>query len=358
MDEMARRAFYTRNDRIISAIIQRSQKQCPGSLALIGVYGSFLTGAIHEKSDLDLLIVVNDERGAEVLSQCFIMDGIGFDLYCTPWNALEADAKYTHPHLLKLMNSKILYCGNEAYQERLEVLRDEARQRMAGPLSWSVYRVAQNYLTSALKALGALTILEDAAACRYHSVLLINALEDALCMLNQTYYQLGSKKRGEELASFPRLPANFMNFHRQAVEADALPEIKESSTRLVRIVSAYFEDIKAGLTKPAPTADDLRGSYEEMFSNWRNKMRRAAKENDLYLSLTSAAAFQSCLFEFSELFKLPSLDMMSRFDPKDLVKSAEAFDEVLDAYRGEYRKAGLAIQRYSDIDDFERQYNP
>ncbi|MBC8531305.1 nucleotidyltransferase domain-containing protein [Gehongia tenuis] len=358
MDEMTRRAFYARNDRIVAAIIQRAQKQCPGSLALIGVFGSFLTGAVHEKSDLDLLIVVNDERGSKALSQCFIMDGIGFDLYCTPWNALEADAKYTHPHLLKLMNSKILYCGDESYQQRLQALRDEARQRMAGALSWSVYHAAQNYLSSALKALGALTLLEDPASCRYQSVFLIHALEDALCMLNQTYYQLGTKKRSEELASFPRLPADFMNVHRRAVEADTLSEIKESSTRLARIVNAYFEDIKAGLARPAPTAGDLRGSYEEMFSNWRNKMRRAAKENDLYLSLTSAAAFQACLLEFSELFDLPSFDMMSRFESKDLIKSAEAFDAVLDAYRGEYRKAGLTVQQYTGIDDFEQQYNP
>lgn len=33
---------------------------CPGALAMIGVYGSMLTGDVHEKSDLDLLIVIND----------------------------------------------------------------------------------------------------------------------------------------------------------------------------------------------------------------------------------------------------------------------------------------------------------
>ena len=31
---------------------------CPGALAMIGVYGSMLTGDVHEKSNLDLLIVI------------------------------------------------------------------------------------------------------------------------------------------------------------------------------------------------------------------------------------------------------------------------------------------------------------
>lgn len=49
-----------RNQKIIDAVIKKSEIVCPGSLALIGVYGSFMTGDMHEKSDLDLLAVIND----------------------------------------------------------------------------------------------------------------------------------------------------------------------------------------------------------------------------------------------------------------------------------------------------------
>ena len=33
-----------RNQKIIGAVIEKAKKVCPGSLALIGIYGSFLTG--------------------------------------------------------------------------------------------------------------------------------------------------------------------------------------------------------------------------------------------------------------------------------------------------------------------------
>ena len=52
-----------RNRRIIDAVVRRAEEVCPGSLALIGVYGSFVTGRTHPWSDLDLLILINDEAG-------------------------------------------------------------------------------------------------------------------------------------------------------------------------------------------------------------------------------------------------------------------------------------------------------
>jgi predicted nucleotidyltransferase len=53
----------SRNRKIIDAVIRKEQVVCPGAVALIGVYGSFMTGDVHPLSDLNLLILINDERG-------------------------------------------------------------------------------------------------------------------------------------------------------------------------------------------------------------------------------------------------------------------------------------------------------
>lgn len=53
-----------RNKKIIDAVIEKANKVCPESLAMIGIYGSFATGDFHEKSDLDLLVLINDNNGA------------------------------------------------------------------------------------------------------------------------------------------------------------------------------------------------------------------------------------------------------------------------------------------------------
>lgn len=74
-------------------IIKKADALCPDSLDMIGVYGSVATGDKYEKSDLDLMIRINDENG-RVLADGFVIDDvdIGYDIYCTSWDVLEKDA--------------------------------------------------------------------------------------------------------------------------------------------------------------------------------------------------------------------------------------------------------------------------
>lgn len=73
-----------RNEKIINAVIEKAEKICPDSLALIGIYGSVATGDDYEKSDLDLLILIQDDNGWK-LGTGFILDDVkvGYDIYCT-----------------------------------------------------------------------------------------------------------------------------------------------------------------------------------------------------------------------------------------------------------------------------------
>ena len=41
-----------RNRKIIDAVIRNEQAVCPGTIALIGIYGSFQTGDIHPRIQL------------------------------------------------------------------------------------------------------------------------------------------------------------------------------------------------------------------------------------------------------------------------------------------------------------------
>ena len=79
-----------RNRKIIDAVIRKEQAVCTGAIALIGIYGSFQTGDIHPLSDLDLLILINDDRGWQ-LGKAFIQEdlGVGHDIYCTTRESLR-----------------------------------------------------------------------------------------------------------------------------------------------------------------------------------------------------------------------------------------------------------------------------
>ena len=140
-----------RNRKIIDAVIRKEQAVCPGAIALIGIYGSFQTGDIHPLSDLDLLILINDDRGWQ-LGKAFIQEdlGVGHDIYCTTRESLRQDAEYDHPHISKLMDAQIVYCADEKYRIELETLREQVRKKLAEPFGEEDYRKAEKELKEAL----------------------------------------------------------------------------------------------------------------------------------------------------------------------------------------------------------------
>ena len=133
-----------RNQKIIDAVIKKADSVCPGALALIGINGSFMTGDFYEKSDLDLLILINDDRGKQ-LARTFIQDDlqVGHDLYCTTWEQLQKEAGYEHPNISKLMDAKIVYYADEKYIEQLEKLRKTANEILSAPFSKKDYFKAE-----------------------------------------------------------------------------------------------------------------------------------------------------------------------------------------------------------------------
>lgn len=83
----------------------------------------------HDKSDLDLLILINDDAGWQ-LARGFILDDrkVGYDIYCTSWAILEEEADCRHAHLAKLMDSEIVYAADQTALPRLEKLRARAEE--------------------------------------------------------------------------------------------------------------------------------------------------------------------------------------------------------------------------------------
>ena len=83
MDDKTKQYLLEKNNKIINMVIERIKRDFPDDIAIIGLTGSFSTGDFHEKSDLDLVIINNTERGWGI-SAGFILEDVGYDIYCTP----------------------------------------------------------------------------------------------------------------------------------------------------------------------------------------------------------------------------------------------------------------------------------
>ena len=338
--------------RMVEAVRQRAAALCPDSLELIGVYGSCATGDTHEKSDLDLLILIRDEAG-RCLAEGFILEdcGIGFDFYCTTWAMLEGDAACEHPHLGKLMDAKILWVRDPEVTMRLEELRTKAALALASEERFSKAEAA---FGRGKAAMAECFLAESLACARYHAAGVICEGLNAVMLSHGVYFRRGVKRATEEVARV----APDWDARRSALAVAEAPD----TDALREAVTGFLREARDHMDKPAPTEreapcrENLAGTYEEMVSNWRNKMTEAAERGDAFSSFVNLASLEGMLREVSEGVDIPCPTVLEGYDPRDLRGNAEVFDNALEEFLGTYRRAGISPRRYADAEAFLRAY--
>ncbi|WP_026508136.1 nucleotidyltransferase domain-containing protein [Butyrivibrio sp. MC2013] len=349
--------------KMIDAVISKAGKDCPGVLDIIGVYGSALTGDVHEHSDLDLMIVINDDKGY-CLADCFILEdeAVGYDIYCTGWHMLEEDALCRQANISKLMDSEIVYCRDDSVLERLESLRSKAAAILSSDERYEIARdIAEGIMKySYTPGTGIGRLRMTAAEIIYSSM-------DAVMIWNGSYFRRGSKRVFEELEAI-KLPEGYIELVHNIASAASSATIIESLDGLTRSLYSFIgidgsddalsvKECCAGeasstCDKELPSASNISGSYEESFSNWRNKMPGAAERGDVYSSFMNLASLQFMLDDIASEVDIPSYDIMSAFDPGDLYHNVSVFDNALKDYRKVYDSIDLPVRSFADVDEF------
>ena len=343
-------------EKILAALLEKIRREFPDAVDAVGIYGSVCTGDTHAKSDLDLLILINDKK-AYSLARTFILDDekIAYDIYCTSYQMLESDAQCNHAHLGKLMDSRIVYARDAAASRRIEKLREQARAilssgmrlKKAGECTERLCRQYAHAMTA-----GPLGKQRSFAAS------IIALALDSVMLFNGRYFKKGIKRTFEELDGLKQ-PKDFCRNIVRIVSSKDEEGLKQALTDFVREHIAFMDFARkasCGKDKKPPAKETIGGTYEEMFSNWKNKMGDAAERNDVFSSFMNLAAFQSMFEEIYSGVDIPYSNIMEKFKPENLRENAESFDDALERYAQEYKKIGLPVTCYADADDFAAVY--
>lgn len=339
------------HEKMIEAVLEKARRCCPDGLDLLGVYGSAATGDMHEKSDLDLLIVPSGEEAGRQLARTFILDDeqVGYDLYCTSWEAMENDAECIHSQLGKLMDSVIVFEKNGSVRDRLDALRSKASRILASDKRFRKAREASERMRLPYAdALLTGTMAEKRAYAAY----VISLGLDAVMLHNGRYFRRGAKRTFEELEGLS-LPEGFRAAVNVIIHAGDGETFDAALTRFVRSVLSFTRTEE---DRPDPDRERLRGTYEEMVSNWRNKMTEAAENQDEFSSFMNMASLQFMLAGIAGDANIPEYHVMKDFRAEDLRGNAKAFDGILEEYLLEYEKAGMKPLIYRNVDEFVRDY--
>ena len=324
---------------------------CPDSLALIGVYGSVVTGDEYEKSDLDLMILINDENG-QVLADGFIIDDvdIGYDLYCTSWDMLENDAQCGHAHLSRLFDSMIVYCKDKSALKRLDGIRRKAAELLA---SDKRYEKADQAYGDAKKMLAEVYLAQSLSKARSCAGAAIEFIENAVMLYNGQYFRKGTKRTFDELKQL-HLPFDLETKIIDIIRAETVEKIRSRLTELLVLVNEY---LKVPTKKELPSATNLWGTYEEMYSNWKNKMAEAAGRNDIYSSFMNLLSLQYMFHEIAESIAVDDFEIMDKFNSQKLEENVDVFVQALNKYLAEYEKAGICPKHFENMTEFVEDYN-
>lgn len=339
-----------RNKTIIDAIIKKAKRVCPQSLAMIGVYGSVATGDTYEKSDLDLMILINDDDGW-ALGTGFILDdvAVGYDIYCTNWAMIEGDAECNHAHLTKLMDVQPVYIKDKAAVEKLDALKEKVNDVLQ---SDKRYEKAESALAQAKQMYAEVMLSRELSEARTFSAEMICFLLDAVMLWNGRYFKRGIKRTFEELAPLS-LPENFEKSVEDVVTATDIAQEKQAATELMTVAVSYLKREKS---REKPSSENITGSYEEMYSNWRNKVEEAEHRNDRFASFMNLASLQAMLQDIAEEVSIDKIDVLQQYSPSDLKHNVEVYDEALSRYLLEYEKAGITAKHYANAEAFAQAY--
>lgn len=357
MNESIKQALHEKNTRIIEAVKARAAAVCPDSLDLIAVTGSFASGDYHEKSDLDLLIVIGDDAGFK-LSHCFILNDVGYDLYCHTWERLEQAADYDSPYVSKLLDAQIVYFRDEAIHARFDEIAARLKKRLSAPISEEDCIHAEAMIDLAKQS------YFDLVSCggeAYHFPLIgiVYRLECAVYLLNHAVVCHGVRGIRAELAAMPHLPEHFLSLHTAVFGDHTYAQAMELARNLIQTTAAFSAECrKTAVSKAEPCVDNLRGTYEELVSNYKNKLIRAAEQNDTYVSRMVLASAQLFFDEVGGSVSMPELTAFDDAAYQNPARAVAAFSDVMDVYADIYASTGLSVCHYKEINAFEHAYVP
>lgn len=354
MEDLIKQKLKDKNEKLINMIIERAKRDFPEDIAIIGLTGSFSTDDYYEKSDLDLIIINNTDRGWE-FSTCFILEDVGYDIYCTPWDNIEAKANLENPGISCLVDLQILYCAKPEYRERFNTYRQRALNSLAKPIGRDNITRAKKHIDRAKQEYTNTLLTDDLGTVRYASYGVLYNLINALVHLNNTYFRRGVKRYLEEISKYQYLPDNFIIKYMNVINSKTIDEIRNTSYDMLKSMVGLYETMQKNLVElPVPTYDNLRGTYEELWCNYRNKVFKSIDVGDKSYAYHVAMGAQNYLDEMTETRRTKKVDLVQYFDVDNLILFKDRFLEAMDEYLEEYNQVGRKVEQY---DTFEQLYS-
>ena len=350
-----------RNNRIINIVQDKIAKNCPNSVDLFAIGGSFVSGEFYEKSDLDLVLISEDD-GAGCLDKCFILNDVGFDIYTHNFRSFDEMSLYHNPFVTKLIDLKIIKTSEFGLRHYKD-LQKRLRESMSDDRQ--IEKSMKTHFASMVSTLNAMKESNDIGETFRRLADILKYAEYIIYMDNRAYVKGGVKKIPSEIASMERIPKGFLELYNNIVFLSDRASIEMQSLKLVTTIEEFLGYNMSRLAeketrKVSPKKEikpkNLIGTYEEIYSNWYNKMIHAVSTRNTYLSFVTMAGCQEFYDEMFEEFDIPRIELINKYNPNSLENNVKSFEFAMEEWKKLYDKFGASVERYKNLEDFEKAY--
>ena len=342
-------------------VINKIEKEYKDDIALlIGIKGHSTNGDGHGEC-FDFFVPAT-ERGNE-LTETFIIDGVGHDLYPRSWERLENSVNLDDMALL-LDQATVLWAKDDAAVKRFEDCRNRMWQNLKDDSF--VYGKALEYMDKALEIYRTMIFEEKLYRVRSEADCIHECLSKAVAFMNHTYtespvYSENQAYNGQEesrLYFCPEMkivPDGFFANARKLLEAKDVEVLRETVFALLKTTRAFILERKPAETgKMAVAKIDYQGLadwYQELSLTWR-RIRYFCENNMVEKAYVDACYLQEEFLYIAQEYKIDELNLLDSFDKDNLSLLADRSNQLEKIIQGILADHGIKINSYSSVEDF------
>ena len=330
-------------------VIDKIKKEYADDVALlVAVEGSSINNDRHGV-DFDYFVPAT-ERGNN-LSQTFIINGIGNDLYPRSWERTEATAEMKDLATQCLGKAKILYAKSKEDEERFEAIRQRLFDNLNDP-SFR-YRKALENLDTAMSIYSNMMFQDELYRVRCQTGHVFHFLTVAVGCLNGSYqwdYSLGFIG---EISLWEKLPDEYLDIYRSILGANTVEQLKGLTHQLITNTRRFIESF-------AKNENTVNTQPDYMWlAEWYQELKTCFSRIYYYCSNSNAdSAFRDACNLQNELgiicsaYSLETLDLLGEFDAYDLKLLADRTLLIEEKIIEVIESNGITIRRYDTLEAF------
>ena len=273
-------------------------------------------------------------------------------LFRSRWDDLVNYAQCYHAQLSKLMDSRIVYVKNDKIYKKFRQLRKKTQLFLK---SKETLKRAEESLKNAKISYANANLHNQLGLVRMDTFDAINALLNSIMLYRHAYFKKGVKKALEELKQ-QKVGQGFINNMKKISKSKDISEIRTCLHDMILYVEKLIQKTDKKTSSSKKLSSQLTGTYEEMYSNWKNKMQDAATRNDALSSFMSLCPFAEMLKEISSIVDIGKVDVLNEYNPDCLDDNVKLYNKYLEKYKQVYKKFKIKVNEFKNIDDFVKDY--